>query len=38
MTGEVHPPEEKDPLTHPWSAQRQVLSGSDSASQALPAS
>lgn len=38
ITGEVHPPEEKDPLPHPWSAQRQVLSGSDSASQALPAS
>jgi p-cumate 2,3-dioxygenase subunit alpha len=37
ITGEVHPPEEKDPLTHPWSAKRQVLSGSDSASQALPA-
>lgn len=38
ITGEVHPPEEKDPLPHPWSAQRQVLSGSDSASEALPAS
>ena len=38
MTGEVHPPEEKEPLGLPWSGQRQVLSGSDTASQALPAS
>ena len=37
ITGEVHPPEEKDPLTLPWSGQRQVLSGSDTGSPALPA-